>query len=153
MLGWSFRSLLFCCENLSDYTELYCKSDVLLLADVFESFIDVWLEKYKLDSSHYITAPALSWDAMLKMKDVKLKLLTDSDMHLFFEEGTRGGVSTITNRYAKANHKYMENFNPEEETSFIQYLDANNFYGWAMSQPLPVRNFMWLSQDEIGTMM
>ena len=141
------------CENLADYTKLYCKSDVLLLADVFESFIDVCLEKYKLDPSHYITAPSLSWDAMLKMTDVKLKPLTDSDMHLFFEEGTRGGVSMITNRYSKANHKYMENFNPEEGTSFIQYLDANNLYGWAMGQPLPVGNFMWLSQDEIETFM
>ena len=97
----------FGCENLADYTELYCKSDVLLLADVFESFIDVCLKKYKLDPSHYITAPALSWDAMLKMTDVKLKLLTDSDMHLFFEEGIRGGVSTITNRYAEANNPYI----------------------------------------------
>ena len=74
-------------------------------------------------------------------------------MHLFFEEGTRGGVSMITNRYAKANHKYMKDYDPEEGTSFIQYLDANNLYGWAMSQPLPVGNFMWLSQDEIETFM
>ena len=100
------------------YSRLYCKSDVLLLADIFESFIDVCLEKYKLDFSHYITAPALSWDAMLKMTDVKLRLLTDSDMHLFFEEGIRGGVSMITDRYAKANHKYMKDFNPKEETLF-----------------------------------
>ena len=87
------------------------------------------------------------------MTDVKLKLLTDNDTHLFFEEGIRGEVSTITNRYAKANHKYMESFNPEEENTYIQYLDANNLYGWAMSQPLLVGNFMWLSQDEIETMM
>ena len=141
----------FGCENLADYTRLYCKSDVLLLADVFESSIDVCLGKYKQDPSDYITAPALSWDAMLKMTGVKMKLLTDSDMQLFFEEGIRGGASMITNRYAKANHKYMEGYDPEEETSFIQYLDANNLYGWAMSQPLPVGNFLWLSQDEIYT--
>ena len=72
-------------------------------------------------------------------------------MHLFFEEGIRGGVSTITNRYAEANHKYMESYDPEEETSFIQYLDANNLYGWAMSQALPVGNFQWLDEDEIYT--
>ena len=94
----------FNCKNLGDYTELYCKSDVLLLADVFENFIDVCLEKYKLDPSHYITAPSLSWDDMLKMTKVELELLTDGDMYLFFEEGIRGGVSTITNRYAKANN-------------------------------------------------
>ena len=68
-------------------------------------------------------------------------------MHMFFEKGTRGGVSMITNRYAKANH------NSEKETSFIQYLDANNLYGWAMRQPLPVGNFMWIPQDELETMM
>ena len=85
------------------------------------------------------------------MTGVKMKLLTDSDMHLFFEEGIRGGVSMITNRYAKTNHKYMEGYDPEEQTSFIQYLDANNLYAWAMSQPLSVGNFLWLSQDEIYT--
>ena len=102
----------FGCENLADYTRLYCKSDVLLLADVYESFIDVCLKKYELDPSHYITAPALSWDAMLKMTGVKLELLTDIDMHLFFEKGIRGGNSVITNRYAKANHKYVEGYDP-----------------------------------------
>ena len=120
-----FRSLRL--REPGQHTRLYCKSDVLL-ADVFESFIDVCLKKYELDPSHYITVPALSWDAMLKMTGVKLKLLTDSDMHLSFEEGIRGKISMITNRYAKA--------------IYIQYLDANNLYGWAMSQPLPwTRNF------------
>ena len=93
----------FDCKNLAHYTELYCKSDVLLLADVFETFIDVCLEKYKLDPSHYITAASLSMDAMLKMTGIKLDLLTDVDLHLFFEKDIRGGISMITNRYAKAN--------------------------------------------------
>ena len=141
-------------EDLAGYTVLYCKQDVLLLADVFENFIDVCLEKYGLDSSHYITAPALSWDAMLKKTGVKAELLTDRDRHLFFEEGIRGGISTITNRYAKANNPYMgEDFNPEEETTYLQYLDANNLYGWAMSQPLPIRNFRWFDEDDIRTYM
>ena len=118
----------FGCKNLADYTELYCKSDVLLLADVFETFINVCLKKYKLDPSHYITTPSLSMDAMLKMTNVKLELLTDVDKHLYFEKGIRGGVSMISNRYAKANHKYMEDFNPEENSVYIQYLDANNLY-------------------------
>ena len=141
----------FGCENLADYTGLYCKWNVLLLADVFESFIDVCLGKYGLDPSHYITAPAFSWDAMLKMTGVKLKLLTDSDMHLFFEEGIRGGISTITNRYARANHKYVEGYDPGEESVYIQYLDPNNLYGGAMSQPLPVEHFVWLDEDDIYT--
>ena len=144
----------FGCEDLAGYTVLYCKQDVLLLADVFGNFIDVCLEKHGLDPSHYITAPALSWDAMLKMTGVKAELLTDRDRHLFFEEGIRGGISTITNRYAKANNPYMgEDFNPEEETTYLQYLDANNLYGWAMSQPLPIRNFRWFDEDDIRTYM
>ena len=141
----------FGCENLANYTRLYCESDVLLLADVFESFIDVCFEKYELDPSHYITAPALSWDAMLKMTGVKLELLTDPDVHLFFEEGIRGGIFMITNRYAKGNHKYVESYDPDEESAYIQYLDANNLYGWAMSQSLQVGNFQWLDGDEIYT--
>ena len=138
------------CENLGEYTELYCKSDVFLLADVFESFIDVCLGKYNLDPSHYITAGSLSFDAMLKMTRIKLELLTDPDMHIFFEKGTRGGISTISGRYAKANHKYMESHDSEKEGAYIQYLDANNLYGWAMSQSLPVGGFKWLSEKEIA---
>lgn len=139
----------FGCKDLADYTELYCKSDVLLLADVWEAFVNVCLKKYKLDPSHYITAPSLFNDAMLKMTGVKLELLTDSDKYLFFEEGIRGGVSTIMGRYAKANNKYMDGYNPEVPSSYIQYLDANNLYGWAMSQLLPVGKFEWLSEEEI----
>ena len=143
----------FGCKNLADYTGLYCKSDVLLLADVFESFIDVCREKYNLDPAHYITLPALSWDAMLKMTGVKLELLTDADMHLFFENGIRGGVSTITNRYSKANNKYMKDFNLNEPGKYIEYLDANNLYGWAMSERLPVGGFEWLTDKDIDEMM
>ena len=111
---------VFDCKNLADFTKAYCMFDVFQLTDVFEIFIDVCLKKYELDPSHYITAPSLSFDAMLKMTEVKLELLTDPDMHLFFEEGIREGVSMITNRYAKANHKYMEDFNPEEKSVYIQ---------------------------------
>ena len=138
----------FDCRNLGDYTKLYCKSDVLLLADGFESFIDICLKKYNLDPSHYITAPSLAFDG--KMTKVKLQLLTDGDMYLFLKEGIRGGISTITNRYAKSNNKHMGNqYDPSKQSSFIQYLDANNLYGWAMSQPLPVGGFEWLTDEDI----
>ena len=108
----------FDCKNLADYTKLYCKSDVLLPADVFETFIDVCLKKYELDPSHYITAPSLSMDAMLKMTGVELELLTDPDMHLFFEKGMRGGISTIMGRYSKANNKYMRNYDSKKRKRF-----------------------------------
>ena len=140
----------FGCKTLADYTELYVKSDVLLLADVFENFIDVSLKKYGFDPSHYITSPSLAFDAMLKMTKVKLELLTDPDMYLFFERGVRGGVSMITKRYAKANNKYMgADYDPTKPSIYLPYLDANNLYGYAMSQPLPVSGFQWLSEEEI----
>lgn len=98
---------IFYCKNLADFTEVYCKQDVLLLADVIENFVDVCFEKYGLDPLHYISAPSLSMSAMLKMTGVELELLRDRDMHIFFENGIRGGVSVITGRYAKANNPYM----------------------------------------------
>ena len=140
---------VFECKNLGEYTGLYCKSDVLLLADVWEAFVDVCLEKYELDPSHYITAPSLFNDAMLKMTGVELELLTDIDMYLFYEKGVRGSISTVMGRYAKANNPYMNDYDPKVPTSYIQYLDANNLYGWAMSQSLPVGGFKWLSEKEI----
>ena len=92
-------------------------------------------------------------DAMLKMTEVELELLTDVDMYLFFEKGIRGGVSTITKRYGCANNKYMgDQYDPNKPTKFIAYLDANNLYGWAMSQPLPVGDFKWLSDKEVKDM-
>ena len=107
-----------------------------------------------LDPSHYLTASSLSLDATLKLTGVELELLTDGDMHLFMEEGIRGGISVITNRYAKGNNKYMgDNYNPNQPSTFIQYMDENSLYSWAMSQPLPVRNFQWLTQEEMDAMM
>ena len=139
---------------MGDYTELYCKSDVLLLADVFENFIDVCYEKFHLDPAHYITAPSLGMDGMLKMTEIELGLLTYIDMYLFFEGGIREGVSTITNRYGRANNTYMgDQYDPNKPSKYITYLDANNLYGWAMSQPLPVGDFKWLTEKEIDEMM
>ena len=120
------------------------------IQDSTSNFIDVSLQKYKLDPSHYITAPSLAFDAMLKMTQVELELLTDPDMYLFFERGVRGGVSMITKRYAKANNKYMgKDYDPCKPSVYLPYLDANNLYGYAMSQPLPVSGFQWLTKDEI----
>ena len=113
-------------KTMGEYHDLYLGSDVLLLADVFESFRKTCLQYYKLDPCHYFTSPGLSWDAMLMMTNIKLELMTDIDMFQFIEKGMRGGISYITNRYGKANNKYMKEYNEKAPSKYIMYLDANN---------------------------
>ena len=139
----------FRCEKLGDYHDVYLKSDVLQLADVFENFRSVCLENCSLDPAHYYTAPDLSWDAMLLYTNVELELITDVDMYLMVENGIRGGISMISQKFAKANNPYLEDHDPEQPNSYIMYLDANNLYGWAMSQCLPTSQFAWVPQEEL----
>ena len=137
-------------KNLKEYHELYNEVDVLLLADVFENFRDFCIKNYNLDPAHYYTAPGLAWDAALKANEVKLELLCDIDMLLMVENGIRGGVSMISNRYGKANNKYMgERFNDKEPSKYITYLDANNLYGWGISKPLSTHGFEWMNETEL----
>ena len=136
-------------KTLKDYLKLYNISDVLLLADVFENFRDLCLKNYGLDPVYYYTAPGLAWEAMLKMTNINLELLNDVDMLLMIEKGIRGGISIISNRYGKANNKYMKDFNKTELSKHLIYVDANNLYGGAMSQKLPTHGFKWLSNKEI----
>ena len=137
-------------KNLGEYHDLYLKSDVLLLADVFENFRDLCLDYYKLDPAHYYTAPGLAWDAMLRMTGIQLELLTDIDMYLMFEQGIRGGISMISNKYSKANNKYQDDYDPSKRSKYIGYLDANNLYGWSMSQFMPWGEFKWLTDEQIS---
>ena len=135
----------FGCKTIRDYHDLYLKSDVLLLADVFENFRKTCLKHYNLDPAHYYTLPGLAWDACLKETGQELELLHDYDMLMMFERGIRGGITHISKRYSEANNKYMKDYNPEKPSKFIQYLDANNLYGWAMSQSLPTDGFKWMN--------
>ena len=112
---------------MGDYHDVYLKTGVLLLADVFENFIKTCLDYYGLDLCHYFSSPGLCWDAMLKMAGIKLDLISDIDMHLFIEKGMKGGISYISKRYSKANNKYMKCYDISEESKFIMYLDGNNF--------------------------
>ena len=138
-------------ETMLDYHDLYLKTDVLLLADVFENFRDVCQENYGLDPAWYYTAPGLAWDTALKVTKVELELLTDPDMLLMIEKGIRGGVSMISTRYGKANNPYMgDSYDPNQPTKYISYLDANNLYGWAMCKPLPTHGLEWMEQDELN---
>ena len=119
--------------------------DVVLLANMYEAFRDTCLKHYKLDPAHFYTSPGLAWEACLKHTGIRLELLTNPNMLLMFEQGIRGGITQAVRKYASANNKYMgDKFNPNEDTTYLQYLDANNLYGWAMSQPLPTRGFKWV---------
>ena len=132
-----------------DYHNIYLKSDVLLLSDVWNNFKKTCYKIYELDVSYYFTAPGLSWDAFLKTKNDEsngkffVELLTDIDMYQFYESGIRGGLSQISKRYAKANNKYMSNYNKDLPDEYILYLDANNLYGFAMCEYLPKSDFKW----------
>ena len=141
------------CKTVGDYHDLYLKSDVLILADVFGNFRKTGKEYYNLDPAHYFSCPGFAWESMLKMTGVNLRLITDIDMNQMVEKGLRGGVSYIANRYYKPNNKYLsdndENKDENKDSSYLMYLDVNNLYGWAMSQPLPKGRFKWLKEDKL----
>ena len=137
-------------KNVGEYHDLYLQSDVLLLTNVFENFRNTCMQYHELDPCHYFTSPGLSWDAMLKMTNVKLELMTDISTYQFIEKGMRGGVSYIANRCGKANNKYMKEYNENKPSKYLMYLDANNLYGWAMSQYLPYGSFKWLSDEKLN---
>ena len=132
-------------KAVKDYHNLYLKCDVLLLADVFEKFRNNSLKDYGLCLSHYLSAPHLSCDSMLKMTKTKLEFIQDPDMNIFFEKRTRGGIS---NRYSKANNKYLKSYDPKQESIYIIYLDANNLYGYAMSKFLRTSGFKWIDPKD-----
>ena len=131
-------------HSLGDYHDLYLRIDVVLLANVYKAFRDICLRHYKVDPVHFYTFSGLAWKACLKHTGIKLELLTDPDMLLMFEWGIRGGITQVVRKYALANNKYMgDKFDPKSESSYLQYLDANNLYGWAMSQPHSAGGFKW----------
>ena len=132
-------------KNMGDYHDLYLETDVILLANVFESFRKVCIENYGLDPAHFYTAPGLAWKACLKKTGVNLELLKDPDMLLMFERGIRGRITQSVHIWAIANNPYMGyEYDRSKPTEYLQYLDANNLYGWAMSQPLPTGEFKWV---------
>ena len=130
---------MFKIKNLGEYHDLYLKTDVLLLCDVFEKFISVCLKDYSLVPCCYISSPSLSWDSMLKMTSIKLEKINNIDVHLFLEKGTRGGVSYISKRYSKS-----------DGNKTIMYWDANNSYGFSRIQDLPHSSFKFLSKEEVN---
>ena len=124
----------------------------MLLTDVFEHFRETSMnpERFQLDPAHYVSAPQMSWDAMLKTTGVQLDLIYDPEMYKLIESGMRGGICMISKRFSQANNKYMgSDYDSSKPSKYILYLDANNLYGWAMKQSLPEKEFTWCTQEEI----
>ena len=127
-------------KTMKDYHDLYLKCDALLLADVFEKIRNNSLKNYGCPS-HYLSAAALSWDAMPNMAKVEIEFIPDPYMYKFFEKDMRGGVYHISNRFSKANNNYLKSYDPKQESKHIIYLDANNLCGCTMSKFLPTSEF------------
>ena len=125
-------------KTIKDYHNLYVKCDVLLFADVFEKFKNNSLGNYGLCPSHYLSTPVLRWHPMLDL--IK-------DPIIFFEQGTRGRTFYISNRYSKANNKYLKPYDPKQESNHIIYLDSNNLYGYPISKFLPASGFKWIDAN------
>ncbi|XP_070170854.1 uncharacterized protein [Polyergus mexicanus] len=155
----SFKFLSASLEKLASYLD---KSELRIARSEFSDLSDADFELlarkgvfpyeyvddvdkfYNLDPAYYYTLPGYTWDAMLKYTSLRFELLTDIDMVMFVERGIRGGLSQCSNRYARANNKYLQSYDPSEPSSYLMYFDINNLYGWAMCQSLPYENFRWV---------
>ena len=140
-------------QNMGEYHDLYLKTDVLLLTDVFENFRDMCLSYYGLDPVYYYTLPNFAFDAMLKLTGIEIDLVYNQEMYEMIEAGLRGGMTQTTRKKVEANNKYMgDDYDKQKESSYINYLDANNLYGLSMIQKLPYRNLKWddkITEDDI----
>ena len=128
-------------KNLGDYDDLYVQSDVLLLADVFENFRNQCLKTYDLDPAYFLTLSSLAWQACLETTKIKLHLITDQEMLLMIEERIRGGITQVITKFLQANNKYIKDYDKNKDSLFLQYLDLNSLYAWAMCQKLPHKDF------------
>ena len=139
----------FHCQSLKEYMALYLLSDICLLADVFQAFRNNSLDEYQLDPAYFVSAPQLACNALLKHIDRPIPLITDPEMYHMIQPNIRGGICHASVRYARANNKLMGSlYDPQQPTSYIMEIDANNLDGWAMSQEMPDGDFEWRSQDE-----
>jgi hypothetical protein len=138
-------------KDMGQYTDLYLKTDVMLLTDIFEHFRKTSKTHYKLDPAFYLTLPSLSYDAMLLNTGITLELLHDFEMVRMIQSGIRGGICLCSNRYAEANNMYIDDYDTSKQDSYIVYIDCNNLYGFSMCQYLPYSGFQWLNENEIDS--
>ena len=131
-------------KNRGEYHDLYVQCDALLLADVFENFSEKCFEICEPDPAHFVSALGLAWQACIKKTEVKLELITDYDMFMMVEERIRDGMCQAIYRYAKANKKYMNNYDKRKIISYLRYLDVNTLLVLAMSHKLPLDGFKWV---------
>ena len=133
---------------MGDYHDLYLQSNVLSLADVFESFRKLLKDTYDLDPCHYYSAPNISWDAMLKTTGISLELLSDIDMLLFCEKAIRGGLNVIgEKRFMKANNKYVPDYDRTRPSTYGLFLDVVNLYGGILTKHMPTGDFKWVNRS------
>lgn len=137
-------------KNMGDYHNLYLETDTLLLADVFERFRKVSIDNYDIDPCNVYSAPGLAWNAMLKMTGIKLELVTDIEQHLMWESSIRGGNAVIPHRFAKANNRYLPNYDPSLPSSYLIFFDCTNLYGTSMKEFLPYSDFKMMTKEEFN---
>ena len=142
---------LFDCQTLLDYNEIYIKSVVCILTDVFVAFCELFIQDYGLDPKHYITLPSYSFDCMLRFTSIQLQLMTCADMVLFVESFIRGGISVVTSRLATANNPLIKGYDVTKPTSYVNYFNAVNLHGATMIKQLPVSDFRFLNDDGIAS--
>jgi len=137
----------FHCQNLQEYMEVYLRSDITLLADVFENYRKFFREKFQLDAARYLSLPGLSYDCMMKHTKCKLDYIYDQETYDFLRKGLRGGVSMIPHRYVEANNPQLKNYDSSKDTTFLVYLDANALYSSIMTLSLPYKNLRWVEME------
>ena len=138
-------------KTLGDYHDLYVQADTAQLSDVFESFRSLCLKEYQLDPAYFVSTPSLANEAMLKITKAKIELLTDINMVLMIEKGIRGGLTQVIKKHSIANNKYLPCYDSTKKSVYLQYLDANNLYGWAMCKKLPLNGYKWANVEEFDS--
>ena len=133
---------------MGEYRDLYVRSDVAQLSDVFENFRSLCLKIYELEPSYFVSTPGFAFEATLKSTKVKLELLTDKEVVVMVEKGIRGGLTQVVKKHAVANHKYLPNYDSSKKSVFLQYLDANILYGYVMNEKLLLDGYEWDNIDK-----